>query len=517
MERDLLQMTLHTRYKLGAVILFVLNSCYLSLAQGSGDRLFDNSFLHQIRIESGENPDVWNSISRDYIIVNMSIDGQRVDSVGLRLRGSTSVYSPQKPLQIDINEFVKGQSFDGLKKFNLRNNFKDSSLQRERLAYEIYRRAGLPSPRTSFAEVYVDDLFRGVYCVTEMIDKTFLNHYFPSDNGSLYKGDFGLAGFNVELKEGTMEAFNSFKTNANSSNLIEYVDLDNYLKHMATDIITGDWDSYAYHRHNFYIYFETKSEKLKFINWDHNYAFSAKPEDRDLYPVGTYPFHYNLIDDPNLKVQYEITMCQLLTYLVDSSFITRMVTDNYNLILSSKNDVEVSSPQEIIEYVANRRQRLIDTLKSIGTSCNDLTYPLDPDDLVINEVVLADRDGRGWIELHNNSNSEITLDKHFYLSDDRNFPKKWSFPEPMAIPPKGYLVVWMDRKMNRPGLHSGFTLNNEGGYISMTYEDLTELQSVQYGEQIGQSGHARIPNGTGEFVIQPPTFQANNNPGSNHD
>ena len=102
----------------------------------------------------------------------MIIDGKTIDSVGVKLRGTTSAHDEQKPMEVDLNEFVKGQEYDGLKKFLLRNNYEDPTLQREPLAFEIYRRAGLPSPRTAYAEVYVDGVFRGIYTLTEEIDKS---------------------------------------------------------------------------------------------------------------------------------------------------------------------------------------------------------------------------------------------------------------------------------------------------------------------------------------------------------
>ena len=44
----------------------------------------------------------------------------------------------------------------------------------------------------------------------------------------------------------------------------------------------------------------------------------------------------------------------------------------------------------------------------------------------------------------------------------------------------------------------------------MSYEDMTELQNINYGTQNLNQGYARFPNVTGDFVIQRHTFNGNN-------
>ncbi|MFT4537138.1 MAG: hypothetical protein ACI9P5_004519 [Saprospiraceae bacterium] len=357
--------------KIKLLYLSLFGFCITISAQNVGDALFDNSYLHEIRIESDSIENLWNAISRDYVMVNVVVDGIALDSVGLRLKGFTSAGSLQKPLKIDVNEYVSGKRYDGLKEFNLHNNFKDSYLQKDAVAYKLYNRAGLPSPRTSYAEIFVDGFFRGIYSTTEQIDKVFLKQNFPSGKGSLYKGPTGFAPRSVVLKEGSMDEFNRFKSNASASNLGDFVNLDHYLKQLAVDIIIGDWDSYAYDRHNYYIYYEPTSERLNFLNWDHNYAFSADEKDMDLYPIGTYPSSYNFIDDPTLKSKYEKTICELLIYLVEPLYITELTTHNYNIINSTSQQVIVDDPKLLIDYIALRSQRLKDALNKLGVDCDE--------------------------------------------------------------------------------------------------------------------------------------------------
>ena len=436
--------------------------------------IFQHDRLHQILIRSNSLDHVWDSISREYVMVDIIIDDVKVDSIGIKLKGSTSTYSPQKPIEIDFNKFVRGQNFQGLKKLNLRNNFKDPFLQKERLAYEIYRRAGLPSSRASFAEVYVDDVFRGVYTITEMVDKTFLKHYFDNNDGSLYKGDFGLRGLSVELKEGSMSVFEQFKREVRPGNLGDFVDLDLYLKQLAVDIIIGDWDSYAYNRHNFFIYHDPDKNLFQFINWDHNYAFSAKEEDEDLYPLGTFPSLYSFIEAPQLKKEYEEKMCALLSYLLDPVFVEKEILHNYNLLRSNSFALFVEGPQQLIDYIDQRKTRLHDTLHTMGVSCAVISSPVDTGVLSIDKVTIEKGKRLATLELFNPSNSDITLDEQFYFSNDPAFPKKWKNEVELTLHSKQSNQIQLKQ-------HLGFDwkVKRHGKILILAHEDGTIIAQTK--------------------------------------
>ncbi len=70
---------------------------------------------------------------------------------------------------------------------NLNNGFMDSSFIRDILGYELFDKMGLPTPRASFADIWVNDTHIGLYTIVEQIDKTFLRRNFKNPNGNLYK------------------------------------------------------------------------------------------------------------------------------------------------------------------------------------------------------------------------------------------------------------------------------------------------------------------------------------------
>lgn len=114
-----------------------------------------------------------------------------------------------------------------------------------------------------------------------------------------------------------------------------------------------------------------------------------------------------------------------------------------------------------------------------------------------------------WIELYNTTSNTLSLD-NLFMTDTATNLLKWQFPSGLTIPPNGYLIVWADQDLTQTGLHADFKLSSAGESAILSYPDGTVIESVTFGAQTADMGYARIPNGTGNFAIQAPTFNANN-------
>ena len=141
------------------------------------------------------------------------------------------------------------------------------------------------------------------------------------------------------------------------------------------------------------------------------------------------------------------------------------------------------------------------------------------DGLVINEFMaandslsgIADPNGQyeDWIELYNNGSTALNLES-FFLSDKPDNPQKWVFPGGATIEPESYLIIWCDEDQSQPGLHANFKLSKAGEFIILSNPFGEVLDSLTFGLQQDNLAAARRPNGTGDFVIQNPTFGFNN-------
>ena len=137
--------------------------------------------------------------------------------------------------------------------------------------------------------------------------------------------------------------------------------------------------------------------------------------------------------------------------------------------------------------------------------------------VVINEILasndMGETDEAGqhedWIELYNTNDFEVDL-SGFYLSDNPAVLDKWQIPAGTVLPADSYLIIWADEDKDDGPYHASFKLSAAGETLLFSDSGLNILDQMEYGAQTTDMGYARIPNGTGDFVIQQTTFNANN-------
>ncbi len=135
----------------------------------------------------------------------------------------------------------------------------------------------------------------------------------------------------------------------------------------------------------------------------------------------------------------------------------------------------------------------------------------------INELLAQNTSGQqdengqyeDWIELFNTGSEPFDLSGG-WLSDDGGNVFKWQFPENTVIAPQEYLIIWADEDQDEGPLHTSFKLSASGEDLWLTTSTGLVLDQVTFGAQTANMAYARIPNGTGPFVHQAPTFAANN-------
>ena len=140
-----------------------------------------------------------NALAEQYVRADFWFDGELIPDVAVRPKGNSSLRSaaksksPRFSLKVDFNLFNRARNFRGLKKVNFNNGWSDPTLIREHLGYELFEQMGIPTPRSSFVDLWVNDTHLGVYTMVEQVDKTFLGRHFPEDDGNLYKPEMMVA------------------------------------------------------------------------------------------------------------------------------------------------------------------------------------------------------------------------------------------------------------------------------------------------------------------------------------
>lgn len=144
----------------------------------------------------------------------------------------------------------------------------------------------------------------------------------------------------------------------------------------------------------------------------------------------------------------------------------------------------------------------------------DAYGPPQPGAIVLNEILADNRvsapngpDHPDFIELYNTTAQTQSLNG-LSLSDNIANPGKYVFPPGAVIPPNGFLTVWCDDETNAPGLHTGFTLDNDGQTVALFSAapgGYVLGDSVTFGLQIADWSITRVPDGTGAWSFGIPT------------
>ncbi len=129
-----------------------------------------------------------------------------------------------------------------------------------------------------------------------------------------------------------------------------------------------------------------------------------------------------------------------------------------------------------------------------------------------NQVTATDENGEfeDWIELYNTGSAAVDI-SGWYITDNPDNLDKWAFPAGTIIAPNTYLILWADEDSSQGPLHANFKLAAGGETLALLNTQLQLEDEVVFEAQEADQGYARVPNGTGPFVIQTPTFGYNNN------
>ncbi|OPA81247.1 spore coat protein CotH [Paenibacillus selenitireducens] len=220
-------------------------------------------------------------------------NGQILKNVGIRTKGNLSLSSvvnsdsDRYSFKLSFDEYVN-QTLNGISKINLNNNYSDASYMREFLSYELAEAMGLPTPKFSYVNVYVNDKLWGFYLAVEQIGDAYLERNFGNAYGALYKANGGTGSelnWLGNLKSYTGLDLKSASSNNdvlltmldvlnNGSDYERVLDVDEALKYIALNAVAGNMDSYlSEKKHNYYLY-ENKGI-FSVLPWDYNMSFGG--------------------------------------------------------------------------------------------------------------------------------------------------------------------------------------------------------------------------------------------------
>jgi hypothetical protein len=160
----------------------------------------ESVLVHPVEAPKGARLDVWRTDPNDgRHISGPSGEGAAFSTPAFSLAnsGNRTLRAPKRSWKISLEPGEGGKQLAGQARVNLKSMYNDPSQMREALAWRLFRRAAVPSPRHTYAKLAFDATYFGLFAVIEQVDKRFLKDHFSANHqGNLYKaycGDVGCA------------------------------------------------------------------------------------------------------------------------------------------------------------------------------------------------------------------------------------------------------------------------------------------------------------------------------------
>jgi len=251
----------------------------------------------KITIDEADFQDMLNNASaEEFKTASVDYNGHHFDNIGIRTKGNLSLRSvvqmsdsDRYSFKLSFDEYVN-QTLEGIQKINLNNNYSDATYMREFLTYELSEQMGLPTPKHSYVNVYINGELWGFYLAVEQIGDAYLERNFGNAYGALYKGQMTGSGSDLTWLGNDLSAYTGLVQKSKSSNddiLInmldelnngsdyeKYINVPDALGYIALNTLTNNIDSYiGANKQNYYLY--ENNGVFSILPWDYNMAFGG--------------------------------------------------------------------------------------------------------------------------------------------------------------------------------------------------------------------------------------------------
>jgi spore coat protein H len=378
--------------------------------------------------DSAEKPFSW-------FPADVKVNGVTIPNVGVRKKGFIGSLDRDKPsLKVDFKRFEKGRRVAGLKQLTLNNNKQDPAAINQFLAYKFFRDAGLPAARANHALVTVNGETLGIYSHVESIDDMFLERRFEGKTGTLYEGtitDFvdGWAD-KFETKRGGGEDYADVRKVVAAlatdddrllAELDVVLDLKQFYRFWASEVLLSHWDGYAGNRNNFFIYRPRGSDRFVFLPWGMDHIADRHPFWQFTPPASVYAgssLTRRLYQHPQGREQYRAALRELVEQVWNEKELLGEV-DRIEKLTGEhlpKTEAVTSAYRRVREFIAGRREAV---LAELNGPAPQWTWPLT-EPMSVTKVGTVSGTFKGqWGTLMGNpfAPSEVTLD--LQLGDQR--------------------------------------------------------------------------------------------------
>ncbi|GIM90936.1 CotH kinase family protein [Paractinoplanes toevensis] len=296
--------------------------------------LFDATRPHSIKLTFRDDDyqrlldSFWKNGEKDFLEADLTIDGTAVPSVGIRLKGNSTLQGitrdgqsrqggfgggrggfgggraslkaeePEKlPWLIRFDEFVDGRRYQGHREIAVRVGGMGggASVLNEAVTLNVLAAAGEPIQRYAYSSFTVNDRPATARLIVEHPDENFTATV--GDDGVLYKSmatsqftdqgddptDYAddFKQINLKGSQDLQPVIDLIKWVNGSSDadfdqrLGDHVDVASFARYVATQNLLTNFDDMAGPGRNYYLWYDLRTRKFAVIGWDYNLALSG--------------------------------------------------------------------------------------------------------------------------------------------------------------------------------------------------------------------------------------------------
>lgn len=250
-------------------------------AAEADDELFGSNRVLQLKLEiPPAQLDALRKDAKTYIKATLREGDKALNNVGVRLKGAAAVQLLEKKpsFTLKFDEFEKGQYFHGHGRVVLDNALHDPSYLNQAIGSEVFRAAGVPAARVTFARVDLNGRDLGLYVVAQSATRDFLSDHFKKTKGHFYEGDKTDITDKLRLDSGKgkgpdeqpdlrklAEAARDGDAGQRMRKLGAVLDVDRFLSFLAAETFTWHRKGYALEHNQYRIYHDPVSDRLVFM------------------------------------------------------------------------------------------------------------------------------------------------------------------------------------------------------------------------------------------------------------
>ncbi|NMO97587.1 spore coat protein CotH [Paenibacillus lemnae] len=341
-----------------------------------------------------------NASNEEMKTASVDYNGVRIDNIGIRTKGNLSLRSvvsmpdsDRYSFKLSFDEFISSQNLFGISKINLNNNYSDASSMREFLTYELAEKMGLPVPKHSYVNIYINGERYGTYLAVEQIGSAYLERYFDNSTGALYKAEMTGNGGDLQWISDNADDYSALAKKSkgnddtalvnmidelnNGSDYESVLDVEEVLKYIALNVATQNTDSYiGQNKQNYYLY-EQKGV-FSVLPWDYNMAFGGLGSSSLLIDEPTQgalaerPLVAKLLEQEEYKEKYHAILQETIDVFLQEDIFHARVQELYALI---SEDVE-KDPNAF--YTFDEFKQSVEALKTTNsTQVEQISQQLD--------------------------------------------------------------------------------------------------------------------------------------------